>query len=158
MMHFDDIAKQEIQQARRSDRRVTDESIANFMTLQIQKFIIPKDSEEEWKRQPQALFTEVEDRFRAFSNSTISEHFAKQPPARAVQMPRSESANELACRSKRHAEVHKSGRGGAIRTTGRCRDNLPFDQHPLWTLVRYKPVFGMLIADHSPSVFSILLS
>jgi V-type H+-transporting ATPase subunit A len=73
MMHFYDIAKRELTEAQSSDRRITYESIANFMSPQIQKliqqkFINPKDGEEDGRRTLQALYSEIEDRFRAFSD------------------------------------------------------------------------------------------
>jgi V-type H+-transporting ATPase subunit A len=73
MLHFYDLAKRELNDAAASDKRVTFEAIANFMAPQIQrliqmKFICPKDGEEECTRQLQALYTEIEDRFRSYAD------------------------------------------------------------------------------------------
>jgi hypothetical protein len=47
------------------------------MAPQMSKLINPKHREEDGKKQLEALFTEMDDRFGTFSDSTISEHFAK---------------------------------------------------------------------------------
>jgi hypothetical protein len=63
------------------------------------------------------------------AHSAISEDFATQSLAHAIQPPRPERLIELACRSKMHRKVHRLERGRAIRTTRRRQDSLPFDQH-----------------------------
>jgi V-type H+-transporting ATPase subunit A len=73
IMHFYNIAKRELTDAQNSEKRISMEAISNFMQPQIQKliqqkFIEPKAGEEEGMRGLQALYTEIEDRFRSFSD------------------------------------------------------------------------------------------
>ncbi|OHS95557.1 V-type proton ATPase catalytic subunit A [Tritrichomonas foetus] len=73
MLHFYDLGKRELTDAQQSEKRVTYESIANFMAPQMQKlvqmkFINPADGEEAGLKHLKDLNTEIEDRFRAFTD------------------------------------------------------------------------------------------
>ncbi|KAH0803347.1 V-type proton ATPase catalytic subunit A [Histomonas meleagridis] len=73
MLHFYDLAKHELNEAASGEKRVTYESIANFLTPQIQKliqmkFVDPKDGEEKCVDHYKQLYNEIEDRFRAFTD------------------------------------------------------------------------------------------
>ncbi|KAH0805436.1 V-type proton ATPase catalytic subunit A [Histomonas meleagridis] len=73
MLHFYDLAKHELNEAASGEKRVTYESIANFLAPQIQKliqmkFVDPKDGEEKCVDHYKQLYNEIEDRFRAFTD------------------------------------------------------------------------------------------